>query len=208
MITVRAAYAILSGMTNLLEQQKELQVEADKVHEHLGLAKLAELGTPNRVGSAALGLMVRRDLDITVVCAELDEKTADEVARIGAELIRHPRVRVVNMRDDTGHWNVDPDYPDGLYLGVKYRSLEGKDWNLDIWFVDEPDRQPDLAHLKSFPAKLDDEARLAILAIKQAWAENAGYGSVVSSVDVYNAVLEHGVRSPEQFEQWRQRTAK
>jgi hypothetical protein len=193
---------------NLFKLQEELQAEAEAVHKHLNLEKLEELGKPVKVGSAALGLMVRRDLDITVICPVLDETATNSIARIGGELIRHPRVRLVTMRDDTGHWNVDPGYPDGLYLGVKYRSLQGKDWNLDIWFVDEPDRQPDLAHLKAIPEKLTPEARLAILAIKQAWTKHAGYGSVVSSYDVYTAVLEHDVRSPEQFEQWRKRAAR
>jgi hypothetical protein len=85
-------------------QQDELQAEAEAVHEHLGLGKVSGLGEPVRVGSAALGLMVRRDLDLPVICPALDEKTSDGVARIGAELLQHPRVRQVNMRDDTGHW--------------------------------------------------------------------------------------------------------
>ncbi|TVT60212.1 hypothetical protein FNH05_04715 [Amycolatopsis rhizosphaerae] len=187
----------------LLARQDALQEEADAVHRNLGLDRLGELGKPVRVGSAALGVMVRRDLDITVICPALDKETADAVARLGTHLIGHPRVRVVTLRDDTGHWNTDPAYPDGLYLGVKYRSPEGKDWNLDIWFVDEPARQPDLAHLETFPQRLTDETRKIVLAIKNAWADNAGYGSEVTGYDVYTAVLDHGVRSLRQFEEWR-----
>ncbi|WAL67786.1 hypothetical protein ORV05_08440 [Amycolatopsis cynarae] len=187
----------------LLARQDALQEEAEAVHQDLGLDRLGELGKPVRVGSAALGLMVRRDLDLTVICPALDDETADAVARLGAHLIGHPLVRVVTLRDDTGHWNTDPAYPDGLYLGVKYRSPEGKDWNLDIWFVDEPARQPDLAHLETFPPRLTDETRKTVLAIKNAWADNAGYGSEVTGYDIYTAVLDHGVRSPRQFEEWR-----
>jgi hypothetical protein len=190
----------------LFTRQDALQAEADAVERHLGLDKaLKEWGDPVRVGSAALGLMVRPDLDITVVCPALDDAVTEAVAGVGAGLLRHPRVRQVTLRDDTGHWNTDPAYPDGLYIGVKYRSLEGKDWNLDIWFVDEPDRQPDLEHVKEFPARLTDESRLAILDIKTAWADNAGYGSVVQSYDVYRAVLDDGVRDAAQFEEWRKR---
>ncbi|MCX2954747.1 hypothetical protein [Lentzea sp. NEAU-D7] len=187
----------------LVKRQAALQAEADAVAVDLGLAELAELGEPIRVGSSALGLMVKRDLDVTVVCKSLDEQTTEAVGRVGQELLRHPRVRVVTMRDDTGHWNVDPAYPDGLYLGVKYRTLAGADWTLDIWFVDEPDRQPDLEHIRTMPPRLDDESRNAILAIKEAWADNPSYGSAVSSYDIYSSVLDHGVRSPEQFLEWR-----
>jgi hypothetical protein len=41
-----------------------------------------------------------------------------------------------------GAWNIDPGYPDGLYLGVRYRSARGKDWNLDIWFVTSQNGSP------------------------------------------------------------------
>jgi hypothetical protein len=193
---------------DMLKRQDALQAEVEAVYEHLGLGRLAAIGEPVRVGSAALGLMVRRDLDITVVCDALDDATADAVSHTGAELIRHPRVRAVSLRDDTGHWNTDPAYPDGLYLGVKYRSPAGDDWNLDIWFVDEPDRQPDLAHLKSFPSRLTLEARVAILSIKQAWAEHPQYGSKVTSYDVYTAVLDHGVSGPESFTAWLERSGR
>lgn len=191
---------------NLLATQDALQAEADEVTAALGLDKaLAALGDPVRVGSSALRLMVRRDIDVTVICPRLDEATHEAVWRIGADLIAQPRVRQVTMRDDTGHWNADPAYPDGLYLKVEYRTLAAKTWNLDIWFVDDPSRQPDLAHLKTFPDQLTDEIRLAILRIKQAWAANPGYGSIVTSYDIYRSVLDDGVRTPEQFENWRKR---
>jgi hypothetical protein len=75
------------------------------------------------VGSAALGLMVWPDLDLTVVCRRLD---AEAVAGAGASLAGHPRVREVRFIDDTGDWNTDPTYPDGLYLGLRCRSLTGR----------------------------------------------------------------------------------
>ncbi|MFD8497199.1 hypothetical protein [Amycolatopsis sp. NPDC059657] len=191
---------------DLLARQDELQAEADEVTAALGLGEaLAALGDPIRVGSSALQLMVRRDIDLTVVCPALDEPTHEAVWRIGADLVAQPRVRQVTMRDDTGHWNVDPAYPDGLYLKVEYRTLAAQTWNLDIWFVDDPSRQPDLAHLKTFPERLTDDLRLAILRIKHAWARNPGYGSIISSYDVYRSVLDDGVRTPEQFEEWRKR---
>lgn len=193
----------VTNTDELFKRQAALQAEADAVADDLRLAELVELGDPIRVGSSALGLMVKRDVDVTVVCKSLDEQTIEAVGRVGQQLFGHPRVRVVTMRDDTGHWNVDPAYPDGLYLGVKYRTLAGADWTLDIWFVAEPDRQPDLAHIRSLPPRLDDETRSAILAIKEAWADNPAYGSAVSSYDIYSSVLDHGVRSPEQFLEWR-----
>jgi hypothetical protein len=115
----------------LLRRQDQLQAEAATVRQDLGLdQRLSILGEVVPVGSAALGLMVWRDLDVTVVCHRLD---AEVVAGAGALLAGHPRVREVRFIDDTGDWIVDPTYPEGLYLGLRCRSLVGEMWKVDIW---------------------------------------------------------------------------
>jgi hypothetical protein len=198
----------MTATEELLQRQDQLQAEAEAVNVDLQLDELlSAVGDPVRVGSAALGLMVRRDLDVTVVCPALDTETTAEVARIGARLAVHSRVRQVQFRNDTGQWNVDPTYPDGLYLGLRYRSQQGRDWTLDIWFVDEPERQPDLAHVRALPPRLTLDVRTAILQIKDAWADRYEYGRSVRSYDVYRSVLDDGVRTPEQFGEWSSRTA-
>src|SRR6478609_6779104 len=58
--------------------------KADRMVTDLGLLReLSGIAEPVRVGSAALGLMVHRDLDLTVVCPEL---SVAGVAEIGATL--------------------------------------------------------------------------------------------------------------------------
>ncbi len=184
----------------LVAQQQRLQTEASDLRSELGLdAILGAVGEPVVVGSAALGLMTWRDLDITVVCQQLDLASVLDIAhRIGML----PEVSQVRFRNDTGRWNTDPTYPDGLYLGIEC-TRSGETWNLDIWFVDEPDRQPDLAHLSTLAPRLDDEARVAILTIKDAWCRSPIYGSEVTSHQIYEAVLDHGVRTPDEFEEHR-----
>jgi hypothetical protein len=187
----------------LLRRQDQLQAEAATVRQDLGLdQRLSTLGEVVPVGSAALGLMVWRDLDLTVVCRRLD---AGAVAGAGASLVGHPRVREVRFIDDTGDWNTDPTYPDGLYLGLQCRSLAGEMWKVDIWFVDDPNRQPDLAHARDLPRRLTAETRVAILGVKDAWAGRPEYRREVRSWDIYTAVLDHGVRTPAQFEAWLRR---
>jgi hypothetical protein len=41
--------------------------------------------------------------------------------------------------------------------------------------------------------------RIAILWIKDVWHRMPSYPDQVSGMDIYDAVLEHGVRTPEQF---------
>jgi hypothetical protein len=184
----------------LVDQQRALQAEAADVLRDLTLLELVrEVGDPVLVGSAALGLMVWRDLDLTVCCSTLD---ASAIVDIAARLALHPRIRQVVFRNDTGGWNTDPTYPDGLYIGLSYRSGDGNDWKSDIWFVDEPDRQPDLQHVRALPPRLTDESRLAVLRVKSVWATRPEYGREVGSFDIYTAVLDAGVRDPDGFSEW------
>jgi hypothetical protein len=85
---------------------------------------------------------------------------------------------------------------------VECRASSGAIWNLDIWFLDQPERQPSTAHLTTLRPRLTDESRAAIIDIKRAWAERPEYGTTVKSFDVYRAVLDDGVRDPARFETW------
>lgn len=107
----------------LLEQQCRLQDEANTVIDDLALTTLlATAGTPVRVGSSALGLMVWRDIDLTVVCSTLRE---DIVADIGTQLMTRRGIREVRFVNDSGDLQAESSYPDGLYLGLRYMSGRG-----------------------------------------------------------------------------------
>jgi hypothetical protein len=69
------------------------------------------------------------------------------------------------------------------------------------WFVDEPDRQPDLAHLQQLAPRLTDEHRAAILDIKRALLGHPDLPPV-PGIHVYEAVLDHAVTTPQQFDAW------
>src|SRR6516225_6320731 len=130
---------------------------------------------PVVVGSAAMGLMTWRDLDVTVVCQSLNRR---QVLGVAAELAGHQDVKALQYRNDTGRWNQEPEkYPDGLYLGLCCHPPELPEWKLDLWFVDDPARQPDLGHLRTLPERLTDNTRLAILRIKTLWSARPQYGT-------------------------------
>ena len=186
----------IPGSDVLFARQLRLQSEAAKVIMDLKLLDvLGSIGVPNPVGSLATGLMVSRDIDLTVSCERL---AVSEVMGVGASLASHSRVRSVEFRNDSGSWNRDDSgYPDGLFLGVEYVDhVDDEPWELDIWFVTEPERQPDIAHVRELSNRLTDEHRAAILAIKHARRGRPDYSSFV----VYRAVLESGVRSLPEFD--------
>ncbi|WP_145135507.1 MULTISPECIES: hypothetical protein [Paenibacillus] len=187
---------------DLLAHQNQLQAEAAVVVEELNLVQtLKAAGVPVKVGSAALGLMTWRDLDMTVVCSQLDIAA---ISGIASQLISNPKIRQMKFMNDTGSWNNDPAYPDGYFIGLDYLSENGSKWSLDIWFVDDPEKQPDLRHIRTLPHRLNEEAVLSILRIKTVWASRAEYGKQVKSFDIYTAVLDHKVSTPAEFEQWLQ----
>ncbi len=146
--------------------------------------------------------MVARDIDVTTLCPALDPTVVFDAVRT---LASHPRVRRLAFRDDTGRWNVHPAYPDGLYWQVEYVTDSGVAWNLDLWFLLDGTTQFDLEHMHTLPPRLTTEARLAILRIKEAFSVPPG-AQRVRGYEVYEAVLDHGIRTPAEFREHRTRT--
>jgi hypothetical protein len=187
---------------DVLARQAALQARADEVVRDLDVLALAgTVGTPTRTGSSALGLMVRRDIDITTV-GDLD---VARVFALGQVLAAHQRVRQITFRNDTGDWNKSADYPDGLYWLVEYVDEAGESWTLDLWFLAEGTTQFDLEHMKTLPDRLTPAVRAAILRIKEDRLAHAAppAAPAMPSYEIYEAVLDHGVRTPAEFERYR-----
>ena len=180
----------------VLASQDALLAEADGVVADLELMPILEgLGRPTRTGSSALGVMVARDIDITTVSPGLDPATNLAAA---IPLVAHRNVQRLQFRNDTGRWNTEPRYPDGLYWMIDYVSDEGISWKLDLWFLLVGTTQFDLEHMKVLPTRMTPEARATIIRIKQALADDPP-PERIPSYDVYAAVLDDGVTTAEEF---------
>ena len=185
----------------LFERQDALQAQARAILADLDVfALLHDVGVATQVGSSALGLMVARDIDITTLCPSLDP---GPVFDFGRRLARHPRVRRLTFRKDTGRWNTHPVYPDGIYWLVEYVADPDVAWTLDLWFLLEGTTQFDLEHVKTLPGRLTPETRAAILRIKEAvYADTSRPRG--PSYAIYEAVLDHGIRTPEEYQRYRE----
>ena len=70
----------------------------------------------------------------------------------------------------------------------KYQEDKADVWKIDIWFKKQESRDDWIR------SGLTDETRLAILEIKSEIASNPKYRKSIFSTDIYQAVLEKGVK--------------
>ena len=182
-------------MGDLLEQQYALQSEAHLILQQLNLLDfLSGYGQPRIVGSLALGLMTWPDIDLDL--ETVDPPSSEAYLATVAYLFDQPGVEKLILIDN--RCGAELDRPLSIYLGVEYQTSHTRRWKIDLRFV-----QAELAYaqeaVEKIRSKLTAGKRLAILRIKQVVAAQPGYGSDIASVDIYRAVLEHGVTDLEGF---------
>lgn len=162
----------------LLERQEMLQREARAVVERLRLVEtLAGAGRVVPLGSAVTGLMVWRDLDFGVGGSGLTGEAAWETVR--PLLARCSALRYLDDRDERRHYYV--------------MQIDGWKVDLSLWCDGVP---PPVERFQAdLVARLDDELRLTILRLKDAWHAQPAYPEVVGAWEIYDAVLHHDVRT-------------
>ncbi len=184
----------------LLGRQAMLQNEAQTVVKELDLVRLLTKAGVARVhGSSVLGLMTWRDIDISVSSPRLG---IERVYEVMIPLLTHPRVRQVRYLNESSTFNATGLLGDERYFFmVFYDSGAESDWKIDIsfWLAEGVRSEP--IH-NMVEQKLTPETRLIILRIKNVWWKQSSYRQEVSSVDIYAAVLLHGVRTLDEFDQY------
>jgi hypothetical protein len=175
-----------SGLVNddtLLARQAALQREAATFVRELGLIEmLGRAGRVLQLGSAVTGLMVWRDLDFGVDAPGLTTEAAWET--LLPVLGRCSSLRYTYDHEDQRHYFV----------------MRIEAWKVDVslWFAGVPSAvEPFQAEL---PARLTPESRLTILRLKDFWHRLAHYPEIVSAWEIYDAVLNHEVRTLEAFD--------
>ena len=182
----------------LLRRQEALQAEAHQLVVHLDLfTVLSYAGKPEQIGSSVSGLMVWRDIDFNVLCSHRSLRTVFETMH---PLLTNPRVTKLHyLNESEGHTPAELVGDERYYFVTYYEMEAGHEWKIDIsfWLSEKPRTQ--LAHLEYLSERLTEETRLVILWIKDIWQHLPSYPYQVGGTDIYDAVLEHGVRTPAQF---------
>ena len=138
-----------AGVHRFGGREATVRQEAAEVRDDLGLeARLRRIAVPVIAGSAALHVMVHRDLDITATCRAFDAPTAVAITALGAAPARHPRVWQSGSATTPGCRTSTLTIRTAGTSGCISARQRVAEWTLDLWFVDDPDRQPDFAHLQ------------------------------------------------------------
>ena len=193
---------------DLIDQQQKLQVEAQGVLDDLDLINLLkEYGEPQIVGSLALGLMTWRDIDLEIIVDKLDKEVVAEVIK---KLVLKTTFRIdITFSDNIARFNnSNPNSPQSLYIGLKYfgkdippTEMQGSNplvWKLDLHFILEEDARSK-TKTEELKNQITDDKRKIILEIKDQIASNPKYRKQIFSMDIYQAVLEKGISSLEEF---------
>jgi len=149
-------------------------------------------GTPVLVGAVAYELVMAPDIDVEIYC---DVPRIEGGFTILRECALHPNVR-------QAHFGNHLDEADeGLYWRLIYRDNDGTEWKIDMWSLRRDHPGPCAAQLvEPLRNALTMETRRAILEFKVQM--QAGKIARHSSIDIYRAVIDGGVRTPVQLEIW------
>jgi hypothetical protein len=193
--------AVTDRDEDLLARQRALQQEAAEVLGELNLTeRLAGFGPPLMVGSFVSGLMVWRELDIMFLGGASLSPT-DLLAGL-ARLVEVPGVVGFNYADERGSRSPTGEVRDERYhVATTYVRAQGT-WQLDLTFWLHDAHENLIAWHETLPNSLTAHQRQAILRIKDVWHRRPEYPHSVGSSEIYNAVLDDGVRTPQEFERW------
>ena len=124
----------------------------------------------------------------------------DNTFEIMHPLLTHPRVKQVRYLHQSDHFKL-ADLDERYFFMVYYERPGEAEWKLDISFWLDEGVRPEPLH-EAIEQQLTPETRLTILRIKNVWYQLPAYRVEVASTDIYDAVLQHGVRTLTEFDQY------
>jgi hypothetical protein len=186
-------------MHELEKQNSILVAEANRILHSYSLLRIMEkYGSPFVTGSYVLGLMTWRDLDINLDTADMTEKA---FFQMGGEIAAALKPWRMSFRNEL--LGKTPGLPLGFYFGVHTRILgDSKDWKIDIWSMNTEQINQVKQEFSELQTEINTTNRMMILEIKNQLCHHPEFLVGIHSLDIYNAVLKHGINTVEQFSRW------
>ena len=180
---------------NILELAKRNQQKAWEIIEDSRIVRIWEgIGAKvNLVGSLRTGLLMKhRDIDFHIYTSPLDLSAS---FRAMAELAENTSVKKIE------YTNLLHTEEACIEWHAWYQDMEGELWQMDMIHIQEGSRYDGYFErvAERISAVLTDEMRLAILKLKYETPDT----EKIMGVEYYQAVIQDGVRSYPEFEEWR-----
>ena len=180
---------------NILELAKRNQQKAWEIIEDTRIVRIWEgIGAKvNLVGSLRTGLLMKhRDIDFHIYTSPLDLSAS---FRAMAELAENTSVKKIE------YTNLLHTAEACIEWHAWYQDMEGELWQMEMSHIQEGSRYDGYFErvAERISAVLTDEMRLAILKLKYETPDT----EKIMGVEYYQAVIQDGVRSYPEFEEWR-----
>ena len=180
---------------NILELAKRNQQKAWEIIEDTRIVRIWEgIGAKvNLVGSLRTGLLMKhRDIDFHIYTSPLDLSAS---FRAMAELAENTSVKKIE------YTNLLHTEEACIEWHAWYQDMEGELWQMDMIHIQEGSRYDGYFErvAERISAVLTDEMRLAILKLKYETPDT----EKIMGVEYYQAVIQDGVGSYPEFEEWR-----
>jgi hypothetical protein len=194
-VTTPAADDVLAARQSALRAEAaELLEELDRSRVFTGLEPLAV------TGSYVSELMCWRDLDVMLLVGA--DYRPQDVLQLISRVIEFPGVIGFDYRDERADRSPTGQRRDERFHIPFMIDRGGRIWRLDLtlWLHDL--HQNITTWHESLRDSINDEQRAAVLRIKDVWFRLPDYPDQIGGFEIYTAVIEDGVRTPEEFGSW------
>lgn len=178
-----------------MTEKSRLRIEAEQVIEDLDIMGLLNAyGHARIVGSVALDLIVKRDIDIHVLVLLRD--IMEMAQHLMSVLLKIDGVNEVTVKDYRERAS--------LKVGIEEYHGESGPWSIDIWLTTDVSTTGFIL-VDELEESLDEDMREVVLSIKRHYHIRDLLQNGLSSL-IYRAVTEGRVQNANEFEQWLART--
>ena len=178
-------------INNAMDISKVLRDEAFEIIDAFGfLELLGQYGDARLVGSVALDLVVKPDIDFHLFITKSDVVNVAE--SIKSSLIADERIRDIRVSDHLEK--------ESLKIGIDCLPGRSAEWGIDIWITSDVDTTG-FEETDRIRSLLNEDNRKTILELKRVFWRKGQLHDSMSSV-IYRAVLEDGVSNLGEFHKY------
>jgi hypothetical protein len=151
-------------------------------------------------GSYVSHLMCWRDLDVMLLVGA--DYSPRDVLKLISRLMELPGVVGFDYRDERARRSPTGEVRDERYHVPFMLERAAGTWRLDLTLWLHDPHQNITAWHEALRDSITDGQRAAVLRIKDVWFRLPSYPARIGGFEIYTAVIDDGVRTPEQFSGW------